>query len=247
MKHVIERHYNNLANKYDDYLLYSPDFVRHLTAKMVRHLDLDGKDVLADIGCGTAMYSRDIVRQVPLEQPILGVDPYQSMLDQIPDGAPVTPICQDALAFSRSDHRFDKALMKETVHHVEDRPEFFHNVHRQLSDRGRFLLVHVPPRLDYPLFQRALERCLKWHADPDDLEREMQGAGFTVKRDAVDWPHRVPRPKYFEMVRNCYMSVLTSFDPEEIEEGLREMESRYGDRELLEFNDHFDYVLGVKE
>lgn len=243
---VLGEHYRNLADDYDEFLYYSSDFVRTLTVKMIEKLELGEDDRLADIGCGTGIYSLDILEQVDLKHPILGVDPYPEMLAAIPDGANMEPITETALDFSRQDRSYDKVLIKEGIHHVRRRPEFFANVYANLSDGGRMLLVHVPPDVDYPLFDAALERCLRWHADPDELETQLEDTGFAVGRDAVDIQHEIPTAHYLRMVENCYMSVLTSFEKEELEAGLGEMRDRYGHQDMLRFVDHFDYLTAVK-
>ncbi len=246
-RQLLAEHYGSLAEAYDEFLYYSPDFVRTLTTRMIEHLQLGGNDRLADVGCGTAMYTLDILEQVPLRNPALGVDPYPEMLAAIPADANITPLALDALTFSRQDHPYDKVLVKETIHHVDDRPEFFANTFARLPEGGRMLLVHVPPDVKYPLFQAALDRCLGWHADPDELQEQLVDAGFTVVRDAVDYHLALPTPTYFKMVRNCYMSVLSSFEEEELLEGLAEMDEKYGHLDTLRFVDHFDYLCAVKE
>lgn len=246
-RELLSEHYGSLAEAYDEFLYYSPDFVRTLTTKMIEHLQLRPDDRLADIGCGTAMYSLDLLEQVPLRHPVLGVDPYPEMLAAIPDDANITPLALDALAFSRQDHAFEKVLVKETIHHVDDRPQFFANIHARLPAGGRLLLVHVPPDVQYPLFRAALERCLGWHADPDALEGQLADAGFSVTRDAVDYHLTLPTSTYFKMVESCYMSVLSSFEEDELREGLAEMDERYGHLDVLRFVDHFDYLCAVKE
>lgn len=250
MQQVLDKHYRRLAKDYDEFLYYSPQFVRALTAKMVEKLRLVETDVLADIGCGTGMYSLDILEQVPLREPVLGVDPYAEMLAKIPDDAPITPIAEGALEFSRrhpeGTRNYNKVLIKETIHHVDQKDEFFRNIHRNLPAGGIMLLVHVPPNVQYPLFDAALARCLGWHADPDDLVRLLKEAGFDVQRDALDYPHSIPKDHYFKMVRSCYMSVLTSFTEDELEAGLAEMDAKYADTETLEFVDHFDYIMATK-
>lgn len=243
---VLDEHYRSLADDYDEFLYYSDDFVRTLTGKMVEHLELVEDDRLADICCGTGIYSLDLLEQVDLKHPIVGVDPYPEMLAAIPDGAKMEPIAETALDFSRGTRSYDKVLIKEGIHHVRKRPEFFANIHAGLSDGGRMLLVHVPPDVDYPLFDAALERCLHWHANPDELEAQLEDAGFAVERDAVDIQHEIPTAHYLRMVENCYMSVLTSFEKEELEAGLEEMSDRYGDQDTLRFVDHFDYLTAIK-
>jgi len=245
-KDVLDKHYDRLAKQYDDFLYYSPDFVRALTSKMIQELDLKETDRFVDLGCGTGMYSLDILKQVPLQHKILGVDPYQQMLDQIPEDAPIERIAEDAYEFSAKEDTYDKVLIKETVHHIENREGLFANLYQRLSSGGRLLLVHVPPKLDYPLFEKALKKAERWHADPDELERQLKQAGFQVQRDVLDHQHKIPKAKYFQMVKNAYMSVLSSFSDEDLLEGVQEMEEKYRDRETLEFIDHFDYITGIK-
>lgn len=246
MQEVLDKHYQRLATGYDEFLYYSPRFVRALTEKMIDKLRLSKTDVLADIGCGTGMYSVDILKQVSLRDPVLGVDPYPEMLAQIPEGAPIARIPEDALAFSASERTYNKVLIKETVHHVDRKDEFFANIHRNLPPGGIMLLVHVPPDVQYPLFDAALKRCLGWHADPDELVRLLESTGFQVERDALDFQHAIPKEHYFKMVRGCYMSALTSFSDEELEAGLVEMKERYTNIATLEFVDHFDYLTATK-
>ena len=246
MQQVIDKHYRRLAKEYDEFLYYSPRFVRALTAKMIEKLRLSETDVLADIGCGTGMYSLDVLKQVSLKAKIIGVDPCHEMLAQIPDKAPITPIAEDALEYSRREVNYNKVLIKEAIHHVHRKDEFFGNVHRNLSAGGIMVLVHVPPAVQYPLFDAALERCLGWHADPDELVQLLQDAGFQVEHDALDYQHSISRNHYFKMVQSCYMSVLTSFSQDELETGLAEMNAKYVDQDTLEFVDHFDYLTATK-
>ena len=246
MQEVIDKHYQRLAKDYDEFLYYSPEFVRSLTSKMIEKLQLVPSDVLADIGGGTGMYSLDILKQIQLEQPVICVDPYEEMLAQIPGDAPLTPVAEDALTFSQREGSYNKVLIKETIHHVDRREEFFTNIHKNLPAGGMMLLVHVPPNVQYPLFDAALQRCLGWHADPNELVNQLQQTGFSVERDVLDYEHALPRDHYFKMVQTCYMSVLTSFNEDELAAGLAEMRAKDGDQDVLRFADHFDYLTAKK-
>ncbi len=246
MQEVLDKHYRRLAKDYDEFLHYSNDFVRKLTSKMVEKLELTPADALADIGCGTGIYSRDILEQVPFEQPVLGVDPFGEMLDKIPPTVPITPIVEDALEFSRKPGEYNKVLIKETIHHINDIETLLQNLYNNLPSGGILLMVHVPPNVQYPLFDKALARCLEWHADPIELVRLSELAGFSVDRDGHDHQHRIPKEHYHRMVANCYMSALTSLNEEELAAGLEEMEQKHADLEILEFTDHFDFITAKK-
>lgn len=243
---VVRVHYERLATEYDHFLHYSGDFVRWHTSRMIECLRLDPDDVLVDLGGGTGMYSLDILDQVPLRHPVTVVDSFPQMLAQIPKDAPVKAMAADALTFSEEPHSYNKVLIKEAVHHVKQRERLFTNLYRRLPPDGRVLLVHVPPDLDYPLFRAALERSLTWHADPDELEATLNRVGFAVERERRVYRHRMPKEHYLRMVESQYMSLLSSFADDELAQGLGEMRRTYGDRNVLEFDDRFDYLTAVK-
>lgn len=247
MKAVLDTHYTRLADDYDDFLRYSPGFVRTLTTRMVEKLELTPEDLLVDLGCGTGMYSLDILEQVPLTRPLIGVDPYPQMLAQIPEAAPIERVVADGFEFSKQPRRYDKVLIKETIHHIVEREALFANLHERLNPGGILLLVHVPPDVQYPLFERALARCREWHADPNELERQLRAAGFRVARDAVQYRHAIPKEHYFRMVAGCYMSALSSLSEAELAAGIEEMARMHRDVEVLEFIDHFDYLTAYRD
>jgi SAM-dependent methyltransferase len=247
MKEVLDTHYTRLAKEYDHFLYYSPEFVRTLTSKMIEKLQLNEDDTLVDLGCGTGMYSLDILKQMSLRNPVVGVGLYPEMLDKIPEDAAIKRVLMDGSEFPRQPGIYDKILIKEVIHHIAERDGLFGNLYQRLSPGGIVLLVHVPPKVQYPLFAKALERCEEWHADPDELEEQLRKAGFAVERDSVDYPHVIPKETYFKMVEKCYMSALASLDLKDLQEGLAEMEDKYADQETLEFIDHFDYIGGSKE
>lgn len=243
---VITEHYARLSSSYDDFLYYSRDFVRCLTENMIERLRLEEDDVLIDLGGGTGMYSSDILEQVPLRHPVTVVDPIEEMLAKASDHPGLKCVPMDALSFSEQPGSYNKVLMKEAVHHVDDRDRLFRNLFERLPPKGIFLLVHVPPKIDYPLFRAALERSMTWHADTDDLVERLERAGFAVSRGFVEYRHRMPKEKYFAMVAARYMSLLSSFDDDELEAGLAEMSETYAEKSVLEFTDHFDCLTADK-
>ena len=240
---MVERHYRSLAERYDELLRCSPDFVPLHARRMVQQLELSPDDRLVDLGSGPAIYSSAILEVQPLRQPIIGVDPFPEMLERIPDDLPINRVQADAVSFSDRPGTYDKVLIKEAIHHVDGKRTLFLNLAERLTDGGILLLVHVNPhRVAYPLFDSALERCRESFADPDELVELLSDAGFTVERDLFVYEHRVPTERYLEMVEHRYMSVLTSFSDEELQAGIEEMRRRHGDKALLEFPESFDYL-----
>lgn len=248
---VTHEHYGRMADRYDTYLSYSGDFVRSLTRLIVEKLQLGPDDRFVDLGGGTGLYTAAILEQVRLRHRPLLVDPVVAMLEQVPDDHTIRKRASGALewaaeATATPGEAYDKVLMKESIHHVEARAELLGHLYDCLAPGGAILLVHVPPELEYPLFTAALERSLEWHADPVELEGLVKKTGFDVERDTFVYRHRIPRARYVEMVRDRYMSVLSTFSQEEIDAGVAEIEERYREQDLLEFDDCFDCITGRK-
>lgn len=163
--------------------------------RMIRELRRRPDDHLVDLGEGSGLYPIEITRRMSLRHPVLCVDPIQAMqamLDRIPADAPLEPLCEDALGFARRPGRSDKIPMKEAIHHVDDEEELFASLRERLP-AGVLLLIHVPPKLDYPLFEAALRRSERWHANPDDRMRWLDDAGFDVEQGQHVHRHRRPR------------------------------------------------------
>ena len=84
MTNQTAEHYGRVAATYDEHWTYSPDYVQRFSQAMIDALRLARSDTIADIGCGTGLYTRRIARDVEPTRPILCVDPVPAMLDRLP-------------------------------------------------------------------------------------------------------------------------------------------------------------------
>ena len=244
---TIRKHYEDLADSYDEFLYWSPDFVGKMADKIVDMLDLQPDDTLVDIGGGTGMYSLALLERVELTNPVTVVDPFPEMLARIPEDAPIVPVAAEAVEFSAGAPGCSKVLMKEAIHHVGNKSELIGNLYDRLDPGGRVLLVHVDPhQVQYPLFDAALDNARNSFADPDELIRILDSAGFEPRRDELAYHHEVPTGHYHRMVERRYMSILTSLPEEQLTAGLDEMRARDQGTDTLRFTETFSYVLGTK-
>ncbi len=244
MSDLIDGHYQRMADRYDSYLPYSGDLVKNLAQTIVEMLELTPEDRFVDLGGGTGVYTKAVADLVSFRHRPLVVDPVRAMLDAASPDLDAERVCAGAVEFSERPGTYDKVLMKNVVHHITQRRRLFTALHERLAPGGALLLVHIPPDIDYPLFEAALKRSRTWHADPDELVSHLDAAGFAVARDRYEHHHRIPKDVYFQMVRDQYITLLSSFGPEELADGLAEMADRYRDDDVLEFTDPFDCIVG---
>lgn len=104
-------------------------------------------------------------------------------------------------------------------------------------------MVTLPRRLEYPLFTAALDRFAEHQPEPDGIAGVMRDAGLDVALDYDTFTVRVNAGHYARLVARRWMSVLSTFDDEELAEGLEEMRTRNMSDELT-FPDRFAFVRG---
>lgn len=246
MRKETQAHYDRLAPVYDQNWAYSPDFLEWMSECILSRLRLRSGDQVLDMGCGTGLYARRLAQHT---ESVICVDSSARMLEQIPDdprlvavqasaedlvvGSPVLPV-----------DRFEAILVKEAIHHVTERGAVIAGLARLLAPGGRLLVVMLPTRIDYPLFEAAHERFTELQPDPEEIATAMADASLAVELSYEEFPLAFPTERYLAMVRDRYMSLLSTFDDDEIAAGVDEIRRRYpGER--VEFKDRFAFVLGT--
>lgn len=250
MRFATEEHYRRLASTYDGNWAHAPDYVEWMNDRIASRLRFQSGSRIADIGGGTGLFLRRLLEHASEETPILCVDPSQEMLDQLPDDPRLVPVCATGEEIVSGEVKLpydqvDAILIKETVHHFVDIPGTLAGLGRLLAPGGRMLIVTLPPWLEYPLFRAALDRFATRHPDPENLAQNMRDAGLSAELTYDVWPVTVSTDHYADLVRKQWMSVLSTFSADEIEEGVKEIKERHPEP-TVSFEDRFAFVLGVR-
>jgi len=246
MNNSSENHYKHIANIYDNLWSYSPEYIKFTTRKIIEHLHLNTTDTLVDIGCGTGIYSKEIIKHIQLQQPITCVDPSADMLEKITSNNRLNPIEMDGVKFSQKTGIYNKILLKEAIHYIEEKFLLFQNLWQRLTPGGIFLLLLLPPTIEYPLFAKALELYEKKQPHYQELIDLLQKVGFVVDADIIEYSLELPKSQYFAMVENRYMFLLSEFNDAELAAGLKEMEDKYQDKSVLKFSDRMVFIAATK-
>lgn len=243
-------HYAGLAAEYDEHWVYDSDYVPWMASQIAEALQLSPNDRIADIGSGTGLFAREVVRQIRPHHPLLCVDPSEAMLSRLgtPPSPGLTPVVASAedIAEKRVDlpyGQFDAMWLKESVHHVTDPGHTLQGLADSLAPGGRILVVMLPASIQYPLFEAALARFEELQPDPAAIEGHLRAAGLEASLTHVEHELRIDRDKYLGMVRARYMSLLSTFSDSEIEKGIEEIRVAHPEPVLV-FPDRFAFVLG---
>lgn len=241
-------HYGRLASTYDEHWAYDPDHVRRFAEAMADALRLDRSDAIADIGCGTGLYTRRLCEYVEPERPVLCVDPVEAMLARLPALPALQPVQARAedLASGRvalPGGPLDAVVLKEAIHHVTDRKATLEGLVGLLSSRGRMLVVMLPRTIHHPLFRAAHERFRELQPDPGEIAEMMSAAGLRSSMSHRTFHVAIERERYIRMLEARYMSVLGEFSEDELQAGIEQFRHAYPDP-VLRFDDHFAFLKG---
>ncbi|MFI0423208.1 class I SAM-dependent methyltransferase [Spongiactinospora sp. 9N601] len=243
---VTRAHYDRLATSFDENWAYSPDFIAWMTGTIVDRLNLRPTDTVLDLGGGTGLYSRGMAQHAAM---VVCADPSSGMLAQLPSDARLAPLHAGAEeivdAKIRLPHEaYDAILLKEVVHHLDDPARILAGLARLLRPGARILVVMLPTMIDYPLFDAALRLFQQRQPDPEHIAEAMTGAGLRAEVTCEGFPLAFDRERYIDMVRSRYMSLLSSFNDAELEQGVQEILARHPGPEVR-FTDRFAFVLGT--
>jgi SAM-dependent methyltransferase len=170
-------HYERLAGSYDLNWSHSAAFLDWMAGEMIGALALTGRDRIADVGCGTGLFTGRIREQIRPTTPILCVDPSDAMLAQLPPDPGLRPVQASAEQLARgrvasgevslASGCLNVLMIKEAIHHVaeSDRRWVIAGLADLLDVGGRFLIVMLPTRIGYPLFPAALEQFEARHPE----------------------------------------------------------------------------------
>lgn len=251
MAYDSNEHYQRLAETYDGNWADRPQYVAWMADKIMDWLKPSPGERIADIGSGTGLFLSRLMEIASADAPILCVDPSQPMLDLLPDDPRLTPICATAEQIASGEvpmpvSTVDAFVFKEAIHHVKDIPGTLAGLADRLNPGGRILIVSLPPRLRYPLFEAALDRFAEGQPEENDLVKAMRGTGLKTDNTIEEFTVTIDRDHWLKLVRNQWMSVLSTFSQDEIAAGVEEIKDRYPESPIS-YQDRFVFVRGIKE
>lgn len=236
-------HYENLAENFDRAWFFTEDYQAWMSEKILKFLEFKPDDLLVDIGAGTGIYTARIHALGGGKVAPVCVEPSSKMAAVAMANHGLSVYQEDAHTFSRHPMKYDKVLVKETIHHIENRVQLWQGLRRNLCDNGRVLVVTRPQTIQWPLFRAAKEMFARNQPAADCLAVDMEKAGFSIGIYSESFKLKLPRKKWFEMLRTRFISDLSRFSDEEIEAGVSELTAKYPD-ETIEIEDSLLFIVG---
>ena len=248
---VTDEHYQRIAETYERNWADRPEYVAWMAERIMAWLRPTPGVRIADIGSGTGLFLGRLVETASAATPILCIDPSRHMLDLLPDDPRLSPVRATAEQIASGEvplpyEQVDAFVLKEAVHHVTDIPATLRGLAGRLAPGGSILIVTLPRRLEYPLFPEALERFAAGQPEPGDIAEALRAAGLRTEHRYEEYPVTIDREQWIGLVRNRWMSVLSTFSAEEIDAGVEAIRLRHPEHEL-QYIDRFAFIQGFRD
>lgn len=159
--------------------------VYHNRDAIVRALDLDGGDRVADIGAGTGAFVEPIARKVGMYGFVYAIDIAQPFLNYIHSRAKAANLVQVKTVLGTQDsvrlppRSIDVAFCCNTYHHFENPAAMLASIHTALRDDGAFVLV------DFDRIEGVSREWILEHIRfaKEEVIAEVEQGGFRLAED----------------------------------------------------------------
>lgn len=245
MRALQENHFDTIADEFNGLWQMTPEYQNWISDTILSILELKPHEQFVDLGGGTGFYTKLISQKASLLIKALCVEPSANMLSQIQESDNLESICTDALSFVGCDIHYDKILLKEMVHFVENRQQLFEGICHQLCKNGKLLILTRPKWTQLPFFTTAHETFSETQPSLESLKKELLEAGIQPVSVIEEFVFSMPKERWYGMLRNRFMSNLQNFTDKEIEEGIEQLEQTFKNQEMIDFKDQIIFLSGT--
>lgn len=235
--------FSRIAGDYDDLWLLTNGYRNWMLTKTLGHLSMRRNSKFADLGGGTGIFAHLLKLGVPLESDAICVDPSDAMLLNAEQYRGLQTYCESAETFAHRQVPLDRILIKESIHHVRNRQSFWGKISSSLRPDGRVLVVTRPSLPELPLFKRAVNAFSESQPELETILDEItSSSGLRAVTNTEQYHVQIPKERWYAMLRARFMSSLAGFTPDEIEDGILEVDSQI-DGDQVRFTDRLFFVV----
>ena len=196
---------------------------------LMKTLDLKPHHIVADIGSGNGSIAENIFESFALHNPVWCVDPSEEMQDVARKRKGTYPVQKTAEEFfsdPKISQCFDTVLAVFSAHHFVDPNTVYESILRSLRPSGSFIqLDSVSHR--HPFLKMAVNGFNSYFQKVSERKQFFREIKFQGKlsQEELSFTWSLTKSKLYEMFRRRYVSTFHQFSDEQIEAGIKELES----------------------
>lgn len=237
-------HYDSIAQNFNLLWQFSDPYKDFVIARIQRFLKLSADDTLVDIGGGTGSFTERLADENSLSKAYC-IEPSKEMCTVALQQPHITALNTDSDGFIALELDYSKMLLKEVIHHLHDRPLFWKNVYPQLPIFGKILIITRPQEVEFPFWNGAKEAFKAHQPSLSLLKSELESGGFEVSVSVETHQFQLSKEDWYTMLRHRFMSDLSEFSDEEINDGINEIDPLYPNN-IITIKDNLLFITATK-
>lgn len=246
-------HYSNVSNDYNsNYNIGNNSYEKWILLIIIKELNIDQNSIIADVGGGNGLFSKQIFDEVQLNSPVLCVDSSYEMIKNAERFKGVIPECLDALQFAElyktKKERFNGILLKEMIHHIPRNKiqTLFTELKDLITTNGIILTITRPNKVSYPLFKEAHKVWFEQQPSKEDLLTCMKNAGLNVMCRSIFFDISMTKEQWFHIIKSRFWSTFSHFSDDELDEGINEIKIMLADQANIEMTEELILFIATK-
>lgn len=219
-------YYRSVAHNYE-YLF--KEMYEGFLPLLMKTLDLKPHHVVADIGSGNGSIAENIFESFSLNNPVWCVDPSEEMQEVARKRKGTYPVQKTAEEFfsdPKISQCFDTIVAVFSTHHFVDPNTVYKGIFRSLRPSGSFVQFDSV-RHCHPIFKMATNGLSSYFQKVSERKQFLRDIKFQGKlsQEELSFAWSLTKSKLYEMFRRRYVSTFHQFSDEQIEAGIKELES----------------------
>ena len=221
--------------------LSSKEYIDNFVKFIIKNKKLNKDSNILDIGCGRGKILGKIKNKVKLKNKPIGIDPVNH---RDKDRNIIFKKIDTFKFFKANKIKFDLIIIKQTIHFfpLKDIPRLIKYCKNALNNNGKLMIFSInEKRSQIPTFIK-MEKKLKQSLKRDFLiKRRILKNNKYIKNKIFDFHVKIKKSSYLNMIKQKYISVLLDFKKEELEKGIKEINTNYP--KILRFVDSLNCII----
>ena len=221
--------------------LSSKDYVDSFVKFLIKNKKLNKDSNILDIGCGRGKILGKIKTKAKLRNKPIGIDP----VNHRDKDRNIIFKRIDAFKFFKANKiKFDLIIIKQTIHFfpIKDIPRLIKYCQNALNNNGKLMIFSInEKRTQIPTFTK-MEKKFNQSLKKDLLiKRKILKNNKYIKNKIFDFHVKIQKKSYLNMIKQKYISVLLDFNKEELDKGIKEINTNYS--KILRFKDSLNCII----
>ena len=214
---------------------------------LVSKLRITEDHLVAELFSGSGELARALALEAGLRHQVVAVDssPRSDLGRQGPGD--IRPVHMEPWEFARFPTRYDRILIKDALHRIDNPAKFVAEIWARLTPGGSFSVVStVPdPRFEPKLLQ-AMNCPTAPGLDSTAVATLLQANGYAVRRSHAQLPRRMTWNDYVVLVRSRHLPALGCLSDPQLQSRVDAILPQRPLGECIDVTHHFDIVSGFR-